>query len=147
MEPFLRAFFPKVLDNVMRPKQKQDQFCTFVSSELASYTCSLYAAGMISALIAGLLTSSAGRKGALIIGGMLYLIGTCLQTIAVNLYILTLGRLIAGFGIGFTNQVNAHTLINQVFITKLNGLWDIDLVYRQLRYTSARWLQQHGEVQ
>lgn len=82
-----------------------DGFCLFYSWKLTAYNSSLYIAGIFSALMAGRLTTSAGRKGALIIGGIIYLIGVSLHALAVNMGMLFLGRVFTGLGIGFINQV------------------------------------------
>uniref|UniRef100_A0A7N0R8U9 Major facilitator superfamily (MFS) profile domain-containing protein n=1 Tax=Kalanchoe fedtschenkoi TaxID=63787 RepID=A0A7N0R8U9_KALFE len=102
MEPFLKKFFPSVLAKMMAAKQ--NQYCIFDSQVLMAFTSSLYIAGLVSSLIAGRVTTAAGRKGALIIGGVVFLIGTALNAFAEHVAMLILGRLLLGFGIGFTNQ-------------------------------------------
>uniref|UniRef100_A0A2N9HMI6 Major facilitator superfamily (MFS) profile domain-containing protein n=1 Tax=Fagus sylvatica TaxID=28930 RepID=A0A2N9HMI6_FAGSY len=102
MEPFLKKFFPSVLKKM--GDAKQNQYCIFNSQILTLFTSSLYIAGLISSLIAGRVTTATGRKGILIIGGLVFLAGTALNAAAINVEMLILGRLLLGFGIGFTNQ-------------------------------------------
>lgn len=103
MDPFLKKFFPSVLHS--KQHAKVDRYCLFYSSKLTAYASSLYIAGIVSALMAGRLTTSTGRKGSLIIGGMVYLIGLSIHALAENLGMLVLGRILIGFGVGFSNQV------------------------------------------
>ncbi|KAJ4716628.1 Sugar transport protein [Melia azedarach] len=117
-EAFLKQFFPSVLRRATN--EKQDQFCVYDSKLLVGYISSLYVAGIFSALLAGRLTTSAGRKGALIIGGMVYFIGVSLHALAVNLPMLMLGRSLIGFGLGFTNQAAPIYLV-EIAPTKLRG--------------------------
>lgn len=102
MEPFLEKFFPSVLKGMS--SAKQNQYCIFDSQKLTAFTSSLYVAGLISSLVAGRVTTAAGRKGSLIIGGIIFLIGTAFTAFAMNLGMLIFGRILLGFGVGFTNQ-------------------------------------------
>ncbi|XVF44762.1 hypothetical protein PTKIN_Ptkin02bG0149900 [Pterospermum kingtungense] len=102
MEPFLEKFFPFVLQRMA--DAKQSQYCLFDSQTLTAFTSSLYIAGLVSSLIAGSVTTTTGRKGTMIIGGFVFMIGTALNAFALNIWMLILGRLLLGFGVGFTNQ-------------------------------------------
>jgi len=102
MEPFLEKFFPSIPKKMA--EAKPNQYCIFDSQALTAFTSSLYIAGLVSSLIAGRVTTTTGRRGILIIGGIIFLIGTILGVVAVNLAMLILGRLLLGFGVGFTNQ-------------------------------------------
>ncbi|XVF01572.1 hypothetical protein REPUB_Repub04eG0100600 [Reevesia pubescens] len=102
MAPFLEEFFPFVLRRMA--DAEQSQYCLFDSQTLTAFTSSLYIAGLISSLIAGRVTTTTGRKGSLIIGGFIFMIGTALNACALNVGMLIAGRLLLGFGVGFTNQ-------------------------------------------
>ncbi|XWS39727.1 hypothetical protein CRYUN_Cryun18bG0079300 [Craigia yunnanensis] len=102
MGPFLEKFFPFVLQRMA--DEKQSQYCLFDSQSLTAFTSSLYIAGLVSSLIAGRVTTTAGRKGSLIMGGFIFMIGTALNAFALNIWMLIIGRLLLGFGVGFTNQ-------------------------------------------
>jgi MFS family permease len=103
MEPFLKKFFPSVLEKM--GDAKQNQYCIFDSQILTAFTSSLYVSGLLSSLLAGRVTTATGRKGILIIGGLIFLVGTAINAAAINVEMLILGRLLLGVGIGFTNQV------------------------------------------
>ena len=108
MGPFLEKFFPFVLQRMA--DEKQNQYCLFDSQSLTAFTSSLYIAGLVSSLIAGRVTTTTGRKGSLIIGGFIFMIGTALNAFALNIWMLIIGRLLLGFGVGFTNQVKSFLL-------------------------------------
>lgn len=102
MAPFLGMFFPFVLRRMA--DAQQSQYCMFDSQALTAFTSSFYIAGLVSSLIAGSLTTTTGRKGSMIIGGFIFMIGTALNAFAFNIWMLIIGRLLLGFGVGFTNQ-------------------------------------------
>ncbi|KAK2982334.1 hypothetical protein RJ640_009031 [Escallonia rubra] len=102
MEPFLKEFFPSVLAKMA--DTKQDMYCVFDSQILTAFTSSLYIAGLVSSLVAGRVATIVGRRGILIMSGVIFLIGTVLNALAVHVAMLILGRILLGFGIGFGNQ-------------------------------------------
>lgn len=118
MEPFLKKFFPSVL--MKMASAHQNQYCIFDSQILTAFTSSLYLAGLVSSLIAGSVTTATGRKGTLIIGGVVFLIGTALNALAINVPMLLLGRILLGFGIGFANQA-APLYISEMAPPKWRG--------------------------
>ncbi|KAK3034833.1 LOW QUALITY PROTEIN: hypothetical protein RJ639_033738 [Escallonia herrerae] len=96
MEPFLKEFFPSVVAKMA--DTKQDMYY------LAAFTSSLYIAGLVSSIVAGRVATIVGRRGILIMSGVIFLIGTALNALAVHVAMLILGRILIGFGIGFGNQ-------------------------------------------
>ncbi|XVE49551.1 hypothetical protein DITRI_Ditri01bG0091300 [Diplodiscus trichospermus] len=102
MAPFLEKFFPFVLHRMA--DAKQSQYCMFDSHALTAFTSSLYIAGLVSSLIAGRVTSTTGRRGSMIIGCFIFMIGTALNALALNVWMLIVGRVLLGFAVGFTNQ-------------------------------------------
>ncbi|XP_051217629.1 sugar transport protein MST1 [Lolium perenne] len=102
MKPFLEAFFPKVLRRMA--DAKRNQYCMFDSHALTSFTSSLYLAGLVASLAAGRVTRSLGRRGTMLAGGALFFAGGAMTGGAANLAMLIVGRMLLGFGVGFTNQ-------------------------------------------
>lgn len=102
MESFLKPFFPKVWRGMA--DAKQDEFCKFNSQILTLFTSSLYLAGLAASLVAGRLTKAVGRRAVMMLGGLTFLVGAAINAAAVNVAMLILGRMLLGFGIGFTNQ-------------------------------------------
>ncbi|XVF54933.1 hypothetical protein PTKIN_Ptkin05aG0220500 [Pterospermum kingtungense] len=103
MEPFLKKFFPKVYTK-MKEDTKISNYCKFDSQLLTSFTSSLYIAGLISSFFASPVTRAFGRKPSILIGGVAFLAGSALGGAAINVYMLILGRVLLGVGIGFANQ-------------------------------------------
>ncbi|TQD99019.1 hypothetical protein C1H46_015386 [Malus baccata] len=103
MELFLKKFFPEV-NTKMKSDTKISNYCKFDSELLTSFTSSLYIAGLVASLFASLVTRAYGRKPSILAGGAAFLAGSALNGAAMNLYMLILGRLLIGVGIGFGNQ-------------------------------------------
>ncbi|CAN6239676.1 unnamed protein product, partial [Urochloa humidicola] len=102
MESFLSEFFPEVLSEMK--KKKHDVYCKYDSQWLTAFTSSLYIAGMLSSLVASRMTRMVGRQGIMLIGGALFLAGSIINAAAVNIAMLIIGRMLLGFGLGFTSQ-------------------------------------------
>ncbi|KAF9625270.1 hypothetical protein IFM89_020856 [Coptis chinensis] len=102
MEPFLRKFFPSVLRKM--EDTKRNTYCVYDSQVLTAFTSSLYLAGLVSSLVASHITRSMGRKATMVLGGCTFFIGTNVNAAAMNVAMLILGRVLLGFGVGFTNQ-------------------------------------------
>lgn len=104
MDSFQQKFFPSVYE-----KQKKDhvsnQYCRFDSVSLTLFTSSLYLAALCSSIVASYVTRKFGRKISMLLGGVLFCAGALLNGFATAVWMLIVGRLLLGFGIGFTNQV------------------------------------------
>lgn len=104
MEPFLKKFFPEVYTR-MKSDTKISNYCKFDSELLTSFTSSLYIAGLLASLFASLVTRAYGRKTSILAGGAAFLAGSALNGAALNIYMLILGRILLGVGVGFANHV------------------------------------------
>ncbi|XP_058218238.1 sugar transport protein 5-like [Rhododendron vialii] len=102
MAPFLKKFFPTILVKVA--DAKTTLYCRYNSQTLTAFTSSLYIAGLASSLIASRLTATFGRRNIMLLGGCLFLAGGAINGGAENIFMLILGRILLGFGVGFTNQ-------------------------------------------
>ncbi|KAG8381555.1 hypothetical protein BUALT_Bualt06G0133800 [Buddleja alternifolia] len=103
MEPFLKKFFPGVYSK-MENDPNISNYCKFDSQLLTSFTSSLYISGLIASFFASRVTRDCGRKPSIITGGVAFLVGAALGGAAYNIYMLILGRLLLGVGVGFANQ-------------------------------------------
>ncbi|CAK9181306.1 unnamed protein product [Ilex paraguariensis] len=103
MDSFLKKFFPSVYK-----KQKADtsknQYCMFDSQTLTMFTSSLYLAALISSIVASWVTRKLGRKLSMLFGGVLFCTGALINGFAQAVWMLIVGRILLGFGIGFANQ-------------------------------------------
>lgn len=104
MDTFLEKFFPSVYK-----KEKADastnQYCKFDSETLTLFTSSLYLAALLSSVVASTVTRKLGRKISMLLGGLLFCAGALLNGFAQAVWMLIVGRLLLGFGVGFANQV------------------------------------------
>lgn len=109
MQPFLHKFFPSILRKAA--EAKTNIYCVYDSQVLTSFTSSLYIAGLAASLIASRLTAAIGRRNTMVIGGLTFLVGAAINGGAENIAMLILGRILLGFGVGFTNQVTIYIYI------------------------------------
>ncbi|THG04350.1 hexose carrier protein HEX6-like [Camellia sinensis] len=103
MEPFLKKFFPEV-NTKMKEDTEISNYCKFDSQLLTSFTSSLYLAGLIASFFASPITKAFGRKPSILAGGAAFLTGAALGGAAFNVYMLIIGRVLLGVGVGFANQ-------------------------------------------
>ncbi|TVU35894.1 hypothetical protein EJB05_17801, partial [Eragrostis curvula] len=72
---------------------------------LTAFTSSLYIASTLSSLMASRVTRKVGRQAIMLIGGALFLVGSIINAAAVHVAMLIIGRILLGFGVGFTTQL------------------------------------------
>ena len=99
----------------MKQDSNISNYCKFDSQLLTTFTSSLYIAGLVASFFASSVTRTFGRKPSILTGGAAFLIGAALGGAALNIYMLILGRVMLGVGIGFANQV-PFSLQNFLFI-------------------------------
>ena len=104
MTPFLQKFFRKVWEKKEADKST-NQYCQYDSQTLTMFTSSLYLAALLSSLVASTVTRKLGRKLSMLFGGLLFFAGALINGFAKAVWMLILGRVLLGFGIGFANQV------------------------------------------
>lgn len=109
MEPFLRRFFPKFL-NEMSQTNETSNYCKFNSQLLTLFTSSLYLAGLVATFPATWVTRSRGRCASMLTGGVTFLVGSIVGGFAVNISMLIAGRVMLGVRIGFASQVRKGIL-------------------------------------
>ncbi|RWW14255.1 hypothetical protein GW17_00021984 [Ensete ventricosum] len=102
MDPFLEKFFPDVYAGMK--DSRTSNYCMFDSQLLTAFTASLYIAGFFASLCASKVTQAFGRRASMLLGGAAFLVGAVLGGLAVNVFMLILGRVLLGIGVGFTNQ-------------------------------------------
>lgn len=104
MIPFLEKFFPEILKKAA--SVEQNTYCVYDNQLLTLFTSSLYLAGLVTSLIASRITTTLGRRNTILLGGAIFLVGGAINGGAQNIAMLIVGRILLGFGIGFTNQVS-----------------------------------------
>ena len=110
MDSFLKKFFPSVYAKESSMTPSDNQYCKFDSQILTLFTSSLYLAALISSIGASKITRLFGRRITMLLGGILFFCGAICNAFAQNVWMLIVGRILLGFGIGCINQV--HTITN-----------------------------------
>ncbi|KHN35529.1 Sugar carrier protein C [Glycine soja] len=104
MDSFLKEFFPSVYEQESTMKASTDSYCKFNSQILTLFTSSLYLTALVAGLVASSITRLMGRRATMIIGGIFFVLGALLNGLATGLWMLIVGRMLLGFGIGCANQ-------------------------------------------
>ncbi|XP_004143993.1 sugar carrier protein C [Cucumis sativus] len=104
MDSFLSKFFPAVYEKQISTDPSNNQYCKFDSQTLTLFTSSLYLAALFSSLVAASVSRAFGRRITMLMGGFLFLAGALLNGFAEAIWMLIVGRLLLGFGIGCANQ-------------------------------------------
>lgn len=103
MPSFLKKFFPSVYRKQIEDTST-NQYCKFDSQTLTMFTSSLYLAALLSSLVAATVTRKFGRKLSMLFGGLLFCVGAIINAAATGVWMLIVGRILLGLGIGFANQ-------------------------------------------
>lgn len=118
MNPFLQKFFPSVYRKQIEDTST-NQYCKFDSQILTMFTSSLYLAALVSSLVASTVTRKLGRKLSMLFGGILFCAGALMNGFAQAIWMLIVGRILLGFGIGFANQVTHRSNVSSLFFNYL----------------------------
>nr|CAD1823249.1 unnamed protein product [Ananas comosus var. bracteatus] len=123
MDSFLLKFFPSVYH-----KEKEDvstnQYCKFDSELLTLFTSSLYLAALVASFFAATVTRVFGRKWSMFGGGITFLVGAVINGAAETVFMLILGRILLGIGVGFANQ-SVPLYLSEMAPPKLRGMLNI----------------------
>ncbi|POO02215.1 Sugar/inositol transporter [Trema orientale] len=123
MPDFLKKFFPVVYKRTQE-KGLDSNYCKYDNQGLQLFTSSLYLAALIATFGASYTTRQLGRKLTMLIAGIFFIIGTVLNTTAVNFVMLVLGRILLGCGVGFANQA-VPLFLSEIAPTRIRGALNI----------------------
>ncbi|EOX99091.1 Major facilitator superfamily protein [Theobroma cacao] len=124
MESFLKKFFPSVLEKQKDEAAHESEYCKFDSQLLTLFTSSLYFAALVVSFFAAAVPRTFGRKPSMFIGGLVFLIGSILNGVAMNVGLLIIGRLLLGVGVGFANQ-SVPVYLSEMAPAKIRGALNI----------------------
>jgi len=108
---FLFGYDTAVISGAILFIKKQFVVSPFLEGAIIS---SLFLSAMIGAPLGGTIADKIGRKKALIFAGILFLIGSLIMALALNIPILILGRVIAGLALGTVS------IISPLYISELS---------------------------
>lgn len=124
MPSFLKKFFPSVYRKKLA-NSSTNQYCQYDSQTLTMFTSSLYLAALLASLVASTVTRKFGRRLSMLFGGILFCAGAIINGSAKAVWMLILGRMLLGFGIGFANQVS--TLVRSCPVPRF-GILNIEFI-------------------
>lgn len=84
MDDFLKKFFPTVLRRKNAYTSSDGDHCKYDNHVLELFTSSLYLAALAASWIAAVITRKYGRISSIKIGGLSFLIGPIMNSLAVN---------------------------------------------------------------
>ncbi|KAM7462670.1 hypothetical protein LguiA_030791 [Lonicera macranthoides] len=102
MDDFLIKFFPKVHERKLHAKESN--YCKYDDQLLQLFTSSLYLAALVSSFGASKACTILGRKPTILMASTLFMIGAVLSAAADKNWVLILGRIFFGIGVGFGNE-------------------------------------------
>ncbi|PRQ28897.1 putative major facilitator, sugar transporter, major facilitator superfamily [Rosa chinensis] len=123
MDSFLNKFFPSVYRKKELDKST-NQYCQYDSQTLTMFTSSLYLAALMASIVAATVTRKFGRKLSMFFGGVLFCSGAIINGAASAVWMLILGRIFLGFGIGFSNQ-SVPLYLSEMAPSKFRGALNI----------------------
>lgn len=116
MDVFLKKFFLSVYMKKQAASSNQNNYCKFDSQLLTLFTSSLYITGLIGSMVASYSSRRFGRKATMLSGGAVYLVGAAVNGAAYAVWMLILGRLLLGAGIGLVIQVKHHHIHTYIYL-------------------------------
>ena len=102
MDDFLIKFFPKVHER--KQHAVENNFCKYDDQYLQLFTSSLYLAALVASFGASKACSRLGRKPTILMASTFFVAGAVLSAAAENKWMLIIGRILFGIGVGFGNE-------------------------------------------
>ncbi|XP_021724294.1 sugar transport protein 8-like [Chenopodium quinoa] len=102
MDDFLKEFFPKVYQR--KQHAHENNYCKFDNQYLQLFTSSLYLSALVSSFLASKVCSLKGRKPTILISAVFFLVGSAFSALSQRLWMVIIGRVFMGVGVGFGNE-------------------------------------------
>ena len=103
MDDFLIKIFPTVHERKFHATE--NNYCKYDNQYLQLFTSSLYLAALVSSFGASKACTKYGRKPTILVASVFFLFGAAVSSSAQNIWMLIIGRILLGFGVGFGNEV------------------------------------------
>lgn len=111
MDDFLIEFFPAIYERKLHAKE--NNYCKYDNQILQLFTSSLYLAALFASFLASKVCNKFGRKPTILVASFFFLAGAAISAAAQRLWMLIVGRILLGMGVGFGNEVNNHQVSPQ----------------------------------
>ncbi|EYU41506.1 hypothetical protein ABFS82_07G029600 [Erythranthe guttata] len=102
MDDFLIKFFPKVHERKLHASE--NNYCKYDDQMLQLFTSSLYIAALIASFFASRACTLLGRRPTILMASIFFIGGACLCGAAEAKWMLIVGRILFGIGVGFGNE-------------------------------------------
>ncbi|GMP77006.1 hypothetical protein CsSME_00033436 [Camellia sinensis var. sinensis] len=102
MDDFLIKFFPKVHERKLHAKE--DNYCKYDDQLLQLFISSLYFAALVASFGASKACRIFGRKPTILVASLFFIGGAGFSALAKHKWMLILGRILFGIGVGFGNE-------------------------------------------
>ncbi|KAJ8483580.1 hypothetical protein OPV22_016065 [Ensete ventricosum] len=119
MDDFLKEFFPRVYRRKQAHLHETD-YCKYDNQVLTLFTSALYFAALVSTFGASPVTRKYGRRISIMCGSVSFFLGGAINAGAVNIFMLIVGRILLGIGIGFGNQA-VPLYLSEIAPPKIRG--------------------------
>lgn len=122
MDDFLIKFFPKVHERKLLAHE--NNYCKYDDQMLQLFTSSLYLAALISSFFASKACTVLGRKPTILMASTFFIAGAILSAAAEFPWMLILGRILFGIGVGFGNEA-VPVFLTEIAPSHLRGAVNI----------------------
>ncbi|XP_058208513.1 sugar transport protein 8-like [Rhododendron vialii] len=102
MDDFLIKFFPRVYERKLHAKE--NNYCKFDDQMLQLFTSSLYLAALVASFGASKACTVIGRKLTILVAATFFMAGAVVSAAAQVKWVLIIGRVLFGIGVGFGNE-------------------------------------------
>ncbi|EPS68632.1 hypothetical protein M569_06138, partial [Genlisea aurea] len=102
MDDFLEKFFPRVYQRKL--VAKENNYCKYNDQYLQLFTSSLYLAALVASFGASKACTILGRRLTIRLASILFIVAAVVSGSAPNLFLLIIGRILFGIGVGFGNE-------------------------------------------
>ncbi|CAL5430836.1 unnamed protein product [Camellia sinensis] len=109
MDDFLIKFFPKV--HQRKRHAKEDNYGKYDDQLLQLFTSSLYLAALVASFGASKACRIFGRKPTILVASLFFIGGAGFSALAEHKWMLILGRILFGIGVGFGNEVSCSSVL------------------------------------
>lgn len=122
MDDFLLKFFPNVYERKLHAKE--NNYCKYDDQLLQLFTSSLYLSALVSSFFASKACSALGRRPTIFLASLFFIAGAVISAASEHRWMLIVGRILFGVGVGFGNET-VPLFLTEVAPIQLRGAVNI----------------------